>query len=166
MAETTAPIEEPGLVVSADRDRAEVQVTPHGGCEHCGARGICNWTGKREKVVLALNPIGAQVGQPVMLGRTVKGGALSALMVFGLPGGLLLAGVVFGSILLSDKWAAGLAGAGLVLGVVLVRILDRAAAKSGRGLPRIMRLLSDSECKGEIDAKTADADAGRSDGRS
>ncbi|MBM3314227.1 SoxR reducing system RseC family protein [candidate division WOR-3 bacterium] len=152
-------IEEAGRVVAVQGGRAEVEVAPHGGCEHCGAAGICNWAGKREKRVFARNKLGAAVGQSVVLGRTEKGGALSALAVFGVPGGLLLLGIVAGTVLAGDKWAAGLGGAGLLAGLVVVRVLDRAAARSGRNLPVVLRLVTEEECKGDASDEDPGSDS-------
>lgn len=162
---TAPPIEEPGLVMSVRGDRAEVQVVPAGGCDHCEAAGVCNWSGKREKTVLALNSIAARPGQRVVLGRTTAAGALSALAVFGLPASLLLAGIIIGSVSGAEYRAAAMGGVGLLLGVVLVRVIDRAAVRSGRGLPVILRVSTDETCKGANDEKSAAGVDGRSDDR-
>lgn len=146
-------------MVRIDGERAEVEVVPGSACAHCGATGVCNWTGKKEKTVVARNPVGAKAGEVVVLSRSEKQAAASALLVFGLPALLLVAGVVLGSLLLSELWAGILAAAGLLVGVVVVLFVNRAAAKSGQGLPVIARIVSGSECKGEED----EAVAGRGD---
>ncbi|MEO0019830.1 MAG: SoxR reducing system RseC family protein [candidate division WOR-3 bacterium] len=142
--------EETGKVVGVMGERAEVQVAPEGGCAHCGAASFCNWTGKREKTVLALNPIGASVGEMVVLSRRIRPATHSALLVFGLPALLMILGVIVGALLVNDLWAAILAGAGVVLGFLLVKVVDRAKGKAGKDLPVIVRRF---KTKGEKDEK-------------
>lgn len=154
-------IEEQGRVVKVVGGRAEVEVVPSGACSHCGAAGICNWTGKKEKIVEARNPVGAKPGETVVLGRSGKVGAGSALLVFGLPALLLVAGVVLGSLLLNERWAGILAAAGLGLGVAVVLLVNRSAARSGRGLPEILRIVAEG-CKGDDDETVADRGDGDS----
>uniref|UniRef100_A0A7C4GIX1 Fis family transcriptional regulator n=1 Tax=candidate division WOR-3 bacterium TaxID=2052148 RepID=A0A7C4GIX1_UNCW3 len=163
-------IEEPGRVVRTDGERAEVEVVPAGACGHCSAAGVCNWTGKREKTVVARNQVGAKAGDAVVLSRSEKHGAASALLVFGLPALLLVAGVVCGSLFLNDVWAGILAGVGLALGALVVLLANRAAARSGRGLPEIVQIASGSEYEGVNDeGVVADggdvADSGAGKGR-
>jgi len=118
-------IEEQGRVIKVEAGRAEVVVVPSGGCEHCGAAGICNWTGKQERVVLARNQIGARIGEVVVLRRRQQESLKAALLIFGLPAILMVTGVVLGSLLRSDWLAVVFAGAGLLAGGLVLRLLDR-----------------------------------------
>jgi len=144
--------------------RAEVEVIPHSGCDHCSAVSFCQWTGSRAKRVLTLNRINAQEGDRVVISRSVRQSGRSSLVVFGLPALLMLGGVVLGRVLFqSDTWAAGFAGVGLVVALVVVKVVDATLMRTGEGLPVIVRRLSISECKGAADEKMARSDAG--DGR-
>ncbi len=118
-------IEEQGRVIKVEGDRAEVAVSAHGSCARCGAASICDWTCRRERVVLARNPIGAQPGQMVIITRSREVSLRSALLVFGLPAALMVTGVVLGSLLRSDRLAVILAGAGLLAGGLILFLLDR-----------------------------------------
>lgn len=145
--------EETGKVVGVNGERAEVQVVPEEGCAHCGAAGFCNWTGKREKTVLALNPIGAGVGEMVVLSRSIISSTRSALLVFGLPALLMITGVILGALILNDLWTAILAGTGLAIGFLLIKLIDRVKGKTGKGLPVIVRKFNAEDIKGEKDDK-------------
>jgi positive regulator of sigma E activity len=140
--------EETGRVVKVEGSRAEVAVVPGGGCAHCGAASICNWTGKRERLVIAENRAGAVVGEQVVISRSKNKSVRSALVIFGLPAGLMCLGVVLGSQLLNDKMAVVLAGVGLLAGVGIVRLIDRQRTAD---LPVIVRKLSSTNKGGSID---------------
>lgn len=134
--------EETGTVVQVAGNRAQVRVIPSGGCDRCGAASFCNWTGKKERVVIAINPIGAQPGDGVVISRKIKEGTNSALLLFGLPVGMMLAGVIIGGIILRrDIWTAILMGAGLFIGIAVLKLIDRRKGQLGSGLPVIGRVL-------------------------
>ncbi len=146
--------EETGRVVGVNGERAEVLVVPEGGCAHCGAAGFCNWTGKRERTVIARNPIGASKGETVVISRSIRPGTCSALLVFGLPAMLMILGVIMGELLINDIGAAILAGFGVALGFLIIRIIDRAKGKTGKDLPVIVRRFNTEDMKGEKDDKS------------
>ncbi len=141
-------IEEQGRVIRIEGDRAEVAVVPSGGCDHCGAAGICNWTGKRERVVLARNLAGARIGELVVLRRRQQESLSSALIIFGLPAGLMVTGVVLGSLLGSDWLAVVFAGAGLLAGGGILILLDRYRRAK---LPVIVSRMAESKQGGQDD---------------
>lgn len=145
--------EETGKVVGVNGERAEVLVIPEEGCAHCDAAGFCNWTGKREKTVLALNPIGAAAGEMVVLSRRIRPGTRSALLVFGLPALLMILGVILGAVLGNDLWAAILAGVGLASGFLVIKLFDHAKGKTGKDLPVIVRKFNAEDIEGEKDDK-------------
>ena len=153
-------MEEPGVVVKVQGDRAEVEIVPSDACAHCGAAGICHWTGKRAKLVIARNQAGARPGDRVAVETTEKGRSGSTLVVFGLPAVLMVAGVVAGSLLWSDTGAAVLAGAGLLVGLAVVKLLDVRAGRHGRSLPVVARVL-DVEVKGGSGESMGCGDTGR-----
>lgn len=148
-------MEERGRVMAVDGLRAQIEVVPDEACKHCSARGICNWTGERKKVVLARNEVGAQVGETVVILRSGSSRTVSALLIFGLPALLLLSGVVAGTLLLrtktgpgpsQDLWAAVLGGVGLAIGIGIVKLLDMRTSRTGRALPVVVRQTSEGQC--------------------
>jgi positive regulator of sigma E activity len=105
-------------------------------CKGCSAAGICNWAGENKKRVIARNQAGATKGQFVVLETMEQGRARSALVVFGLPVILMLAGVLVGGLVFKkDLWAGISSGVGLALGLGVVKLFDIAARRSGRSLP-------------------------------
>ncbi len=156
-------MEEDGRVVAVRNDRAEVEVVPGEACKRCGASGFCNWGGKKVKLVTARNEAGAEAGDKVTVRTPEKGRFGSAALVFGLPALLMVAGVIAGSLLWNDTWAAILAGIGLATGLAIVKTVDLMAGRSGKRLPVIVRVLAEDN-KGGKDESMADSSAGRSDG--
>ena len=163
---------ENGKVVSTMSDRAEVEVAAKGECEHCSAHGFCNWTGTNVRKVLAVNKVGAGVGDGVELEIGAGTGARTNLLVFGIPVLMMLAGVLIGGLVLrKDMWSGILAGVGLVLGFGIVKAVDVSVNRSGRSLPAVTRRLSadevrqGSECRsqnqGELNESVDSSDAGR-----
>ncbi len=137
---------ENGKIASVHGNRAEVEVAARGECEHCTAAGICNWTGNSLRKVLVVNKAGAGVGDVVELESIEGTGVKSNLLVFGIPVLLMLAGVLVGGLVMrKDVWSGILAGVGLALGFGIVKIIDVAVNRSGRGLPVVTRRLSAEE---------------------
>ncbi len=149
---------ENGRVVKVNGNRAEVEVVPAGVCEHCGAAGVCGWSGDRKRIVLALNPLGARVGDSVVISRPARAATHSALLVFGLPAALMVAGAVIGGLLLSDKWAVVFAGGGLGLAVLMVWLVERARGKSGTALPVIVNFIQGGQNDKDSDNAVGCAD--------
>jgi len=129
---------ENGKVVNIKNDRAEVEVAARGQCEHCSAHAMCNWTGTSTRKVLAVNKVGAGVGDAVELETAEGTGAKSNLLVFGIPVVLMVVGVLIGGLLIrKDAWSGILTGLGLALGFGIVKTIDIVVSRSGRSLPVI-----------------------------
>ncbi|MFO7650650.1 MAG: SoxR reducing system RseC family protein [bacterium] len=159
--------ESPARVVRVAGGNAEVEVTARGACGGCSNAAVCGAVGGKQRVLLARNPVGAAPGDWVAIQVSEARGTLSAVLVFGVPAALMLAGVLAGGLLMGDLWAGILAGVGLVLGVVIVTIVDRQVARSGRGLPEIVRKIESPEeldCKGGGSEAVADDSTSARDG--
>ncbi len=144
--------ESPARVLRTTGETAEVEVTAGEACGGCANAGVCGAFGSRKRVLLARNTARAAVGDRVVVGASERSGALSALAAFGIPGALMLAGVLAGGLILSDTWAGILGGAGLALGALAVVVVDRGERRKGRALPEIVRRLEPGEnlaCIGE-----------------
>jgi sigma-E factor negative regulatory protein RseC len=143
-------VENAGQVTRTLGERAEVLVKASAACGNCEAAAMCGAGGK-SRSLLARNPIGAAAGDWVVISVSESRGTLSALVAFGIPALLLLAGVLAGGLTRGDLWAGILGGAGLAVGVLVVTIVDRRTRQSGRGLPEIVRKIESPEafdCKG------------------
>ena len=151
---------ETGKVISVSGARAQVEMAAREACESCSAHGMCNWTGTTVRRILAVNRAGAGAGDVVELDIQPRSGLSSNLIVFGIPALGMLAGVLFGGLVFSDMWAGILGGAGLVLGVVVVKLIDISVNRSGRSLPVIVRRLSPEETKGDKRDQVAGDDPG------
>ena len=96
-----------------------------GDCHKCSGCGSSQQT----MVICAENPIGAKVGDWVVI--EAKSGAVlkAAVMLYIVPLVLFIAGYLFGEHL----WQSGIlfALAGLLIGLVLVKLLDRHMTKKG-----------------------------------
>lgn len=141
-------IKEQGRVIKLKGDCAEVAVSVQGSCARCGAASICDWTCRRERVVLARNPIGAQPGQIVIITRRQEVSLRSALLVFGVPAVLMITGVVLGSLFRSDWLGVMLAGAGLLAGGLVLFLVDRCRKVE---LPVISTRIAESKKGGQDD---------------
>lgn len=137
---------ETGRVAALVGDRAEVEIETGGACDRCGAAALCRWTGQGRKLLTVRNPIGAGVGDSVLVETPEQGRSLSALLVFGLPVLLMAAGVLAGSLVWGNAGAAILAGAGLGLAVAALKIVDATLRRSGRRLPRIVEKVGAPAC--------------------
>jgi len=155
---------ETGRVTSVSGSCAEVEVETDGACRHCGAHGVCNWTGTRARRVVALNRAGARPNDFVVLEVPDSGRVRSSLLVFGVPALLMLGGVLVGGLVIGrDLWAGVLSGVGLAAGVLIVKLVDFSVSRSGRTLPAVVRLLDENEPKGATSDEMADSDAGCGD---
>ncbi len=167
---------ENGKVVSTKNDRAEVEVAAKSECKHCSAHAMCNWNGTSVRKVLAVNKVGAAVGDGVELELGAGTGAQTNLLVFGIPVLLMFAGVLIGGLALrKDMWSGILAGVGLALGFGIVKAIDVSVNRSGRSLPVIVGRTAElrsqkAECRsqngrnqneGESNESVDGSDAGR-----
>jgi positive regulator of sigma E activity len=161
---------ETGKVVSTKNDRAEVEVAAKGECEHCSAYGFCNWTGTSVRKVLAVNKVGAAVGDGVELELGAGTGAQTTLLVFGVPVVLMFAGVLIGGLVLrKDMWSGILAGVGLALGFGIVKAIDVSVNRSGRRLPVIVGMAEvgsqNPECRSQNEGEPNESVDGSDTGR-
>lgn len=132
--------QESGRVLRVEADQAEVEVVAGEGCAGCGAALVCNWAGNQKRVVLARNLIGAQPGEMVVISRSRKESLGSTLLIFGLPAGMMVAGVVAGSLLHNEWLAVIFAGLGVLAGVFILRRIDQNRKTQ---LPKIIRILNE-----------------------
>jgi len=88
-------IEETGVVTEVDGIMAKVAVHKRGACEGCAAQGSCESTPEGMEIE-ALNPVGAKVGQTVMVSMKAQTYLKGTMFVYGLPLAVFIAGAIAG----------------------------------------------------------------------
>ncbi len=141
-------MEETGTVIEVREDTVLIRTEKKSACESCVSRDVCHSVGEKEVVLEALNPVGAKKGDRVVftVGATtlVKAG----LLVYLLPLGGFIAGVVAGQ-LLADAIPAvdrdilsALLGFGLMaLVFVGINLYSRRREKLKEYMPRVVRVI-------------------------
>ena len=149
-------ISETAKVVGLDRDRAIIVKETSSACEGCHLTGSCMSAGdvRCDKTFVALNRMGARVGDRVEIGLTSGEFFVSVLLVYLLPLVLLFVGFVLGTYLapfLAERLGrpvdttvtAAVFGLFLLIGsYLLLYAFNRWCRKRGRFLPRVVRILS------------------------
>lgn len=137
-------IEETGIIVAVDGDRAEVLTRRRSSCGGCEVRGACGTSlldrllGRREVRLDALNRVDAGIGDEVVVGVPEDGVLIGAFVAYILPLLGLLLGAILGQTAAEALGTSGqllsiLGGAGgLAVGLGWVRRFGR----SGRSDPR------------------------------
>lgn len=130
-------ISEQGRVVAVNGDSAWVRTIRAKACDSCSVRGGCGQkvlasaSGGRANQVLVRNHLGARVGDEVTIAIEESALLRASLLVYALPLGLMLAGVVAGQQWLPGQDAGAITGAlaGLGAGFGLSRLIQ---ARPGR----------------------------------
>ena len=141
---------EEGVVVEACGDRARIRVERSSACNHCSARTLCRPFGEAYNVMEVANPAAATKGQRVVVAVEPARLMKNSLVVYGIPIVALIAGASLGGYVwrLRDETDVGaLIGAAVFLGLALVvmRVLDRVAARKVENLPRIIEVLEEQK---------------------
>ncbi|MEO0092960.1 MAG: SoxR reducing system RseC family protein [candidate division WOR-3 bacterium] len=140
----TKLMEENGRIVEITAEGAKVEVVPTSICGSCVSASICAALGSKTKIVLASNPINAQVGDLVKIEIKEKSRTTSFLLVFGLPILGLLIGIILGEIIDGDRLAVILGGSGLLLALVFLKIIDTRLSKKENFLPTVVEKISEN----------------------
>lgn len=74
-----------GKVTRVQGEMAFVEIPPNEYCEHCGAKIICASDERGERGLLVRNPLGAKVGQEVLVTQSHNVMLRLSLMQYGLP---------------------------------------------------------------------------------
>lgn len=161
-------IEETGVVLVAHGDLAEVECRRQSTCGACGLSGGCGtsllerYFGRRQQILTVHNTVGAQAGDPVVIG--VPEGALltAAFAAYLAPlitmiGGALLGGWLAGATAMTATNGAELLGgvAGLALGLLWLRRFGRTQGEDPRYRPVILRRAAPLTARVELDPTPA-----------
>lgn len=138
---------EQGVVVRIDAAGAWVKTVRSEACDSCSSKGACHTMGGgKEMEVAVLNPIGARVGDRVVITLGTSSFLKATFLVYMFPVLLLLIGAAVG------EWISRSAGFGsplpsallgfgsLAAGLLIMRILARRLAAKAEYRPRITRV--------------------------
>lgn len=133
---------EQGLVIETSNGIAKIKVGRHNDCKNCGA---CS--GNDSIIISADNKIGAKPGQRVSFEVKETNVLSAAFIVFILPLIALFIGVVLGGFLaqyirVNVRMLQIIGGTiALVVAIIAVKMFDKAANKSKKSQPVIVRIL-------------------------
>lgn len=134
-------MKEIGKVVEVDGRLARVEIAPKGVCECCPARLICR-PGGDKMYTEALNEAGAEVGQTVRVELTPRSAVEAAILLFIIPIGFLVLGLLVFRVLGRGE-LVGVLGGLLFLGVyfVALRVFDKTVSKYRRYRPVVREVV-------------------------
>ncbi len=145
-------IEEHALVIGVEQDVALLEVVRRSACGLCGKTRGCGISlfgrlfGHKNNVFKAENTIHAKPGDNVVVAIEERAVLMSAMVVYGVPLGVLLLGAILGNALSdgtasqADMYAFAGAIAGLLAGLGWVKGYATARVMSHRYQPTILRL--------------------------
>lgn len=145
-------LETEGVVTKVGPDGAYVETSRSSACGGCSSNQSCGTTtlsqmlGGKMTSFKVLNPVGAVVGDRVVIGLDESALLKSSVLAYLTPLALLLAGAILGSQMApaaetSDAYSAWGAGIGLVLGFFSLKLLTVRTASKRHFQPVILRRL-------------------------
>ena len=149
-------IEESGIVIEVREQTALVRLKRSSACSGCASAGQCHaGRGESEQLLEARNEAGAAVGDAVRVAVSARAVINASARIYLLPVAGLLVGAGVAQVLAgtfisapAGANAAGFGGiAGAILGVLLARRVGRQATLGGAPLPRITRIVTDTQIR-------------------
>ena len=138
---------EQGVVVRIDAAGAWFKTVRSEACDSCSSKGACHTMGGgKEMEVAVLNPIGARVGDRVVIKLGTSPFLKATFLVYMFPVLLLVVGAAAGEWIsrsagLGSPLRSALLGFGsLAAGLVFMRIIARRLAEKAEYRPRITRV--------------------------
>ena len=119
-----------GTVISIESGIASIRVFPPKECHGCQLEGHCH-TGDDDPVIRWSAVKGLEVGQAVLIRKSALPRLGGAMLVYGLPLALLIAGAVIGNVVAGDNGAMAGAAAGLAVGALAIFITGRIGNRTG-----------------------------------
>lgn len=139
---------EEGIVVRIDAAGAWVKTIRSDACESCSSKGACHTMGGgKEMEVAVVNPIGARVGDRVVIKMNTPAFLKGTFLVYLFPVLLLVSGASVGEWIARSSGGSsplpsiGCAFGGLALGLVLMKIIAGRLARQDDYRPRIARVI-------------------------
>ncbi len=143
----SAPSSEVGVVISVKSEILRVRPERTNICEACGAKALCFPADGRDTTIEVVNRAGAVPGDIVSLSQGEGIRISAALIVFGIPVAATIGGTLIGTQHASDPSGGAAVGAiaGLALGLLLVRGLNRLLGALGNTKPVAVEILGHHE---------------------
>ena len=139
---------EQGLVIRVDSTGTWVQTGKSEACESCSSKGACHTLGGGKAAeVPVLNPIGAEIGDRIVLKMDSSRLLKATFLVYMFPILMLILGAGGGEWIarsagLNSPAAPALLGfGGLAAGLLIMRILANRLARKDEYRPRIVKIL-------------------------
>lgn len=139
---------EEGIVVRADASGTWVKTLRSDACNSCASKSACHSLGGgKEMEVAAINPIGARVGDRVVLKMNSSALLKGTFLIYMFPVLLLVGGAALGEwlSLLSNRQSPLLsillAFGGLALGLLLMKLIANRLVQKTDYHPRIARVI-------------------------
>ncbi|BCB26984.1 hypothetical protein SKTS_18700 [Sulfurimicrobium lacus] len=142
-------LEAEGVIVKIGQEGVFVEtsrVPACGSCsskEGCGTSTLSQLLGSKSSSFKVLNPIGAALGERVVIGMEEAALLKSSVLVYLVPLAFLMAGAILGGWLapahLKDAYAIGGVLVGLVLGFVALKWISASAGENRQFQPVILR---------------------------
>ena len=145
-------IEEQGRVLSVEPGAVWVETVRRSTCGSCQARAGCGQallhkvaSRSRQGFVRVLTDRSHQIGEEVVIGIPEQAVVSGSTWVYLVPlAGLFLFALLAQALSLAEPWIIVAAGAGLLLGLLTVRLQGRRHAGDPRFQPQVLRTLSGS----------------------
>lgn len=141
-------MEETGLVVKVEGNKAFVAVERKSACESCPAGSICK-PGDEGSIIEAINEAGAGMGDRVMVSFKAFSYLKGSIIVYGIPAICLIAGAIAGKELLKDLFnldpelLSAIGGlSAFAISFLAVKLLSRKMERKKEYIPVVERIIS------------------------
>lgn len=139
---------EKGKVVEVGEDVVKINIEPGDACKKCPAAELCHPAGDL-RIVEAKSSLKLDVGDEVVIEVSPKSGLTAMFLLFGIPVIMALIGIFIGNSL-NDLYTVIFGLVGFGLGLIFAKIINNAAAKKQKLLPRVVcRLSAETEVEPE-----------------
>lgn len=142
-------MEETGLVIKVEGNRAFVAVERKSACEGCPASSICK-PGEEGSIIEAINEAGAKIGDRVNVSLKAFSYLKGSIIVYGIPTICLIAGAIIGKeilknfISLDPELLSAIGGLGAFgISFFIVKLFSRRVERKKEYIPVVERILSE-----------------------
>ncbi|MCX7794161.1 MAG: SoxR reducing system RseC family protein [Thermodesulfovibrionales bacterium] len=140
-------MEETGLVVKIEGDRAYVSVDRKSACEACPAGSVCKTTDEGA-IIEAINEAKANIGDRVRVSFKAFSYLKGSIIVYGIPALCLIAGAIIGKELLKNlsgldpELLSAIGGLGAFgISFIIIKLLSKRMEKKKEYIPVVESIL-------------------------
>lgn len=141
-------MEETGLVIKVDGQKAYVAVERKSACEACPASSICK-PSDEDSIVEAINEARAQIGDRVVVSMKAFSYLKGSMIVYGIPALCLILGAILGKellgtfISLDPELLSAIGGLGAFgISFVVIKLLSKRIERKTEYIPVIEKIIS------------------------